>query len=155
MEKLFSIVLGSALVLATHSVAEATGPNDIRIEDGTIQQSLTGVAGAAENGKLVFAGRKAGNCLACHQNNDMLNESFHGEVGPEMNGVADRWNAAQLRAILVNSKAVFGAQTIMPAFYYDHDKNGFRIAEEFQGQTILSAQDIEDVIAYLMTLKEE
>lgn len=144
-----------AAICATAAHAGTLAPDAVKIEDGTIEKSLTGVPGDAANGKAVFAGRKLGNCLACHQNNDMLNESFHGEVGPELNGVADRWEAGELRAILVNSKLVFGEETIMPAFYHLHDKTGFRVADKFLGKTILSAQDVEDIVAYLLTLKEE
>lgn len=145
----------AAVCFTTPVLAETISPDAVKIEDGSVTASLTGVAGNAETGREVFADRKLGNCLACHQNNEITELSFHGEVGPEMNGVADRWEPAELRAIIVNSKQVFGDQTIMPAFYHDHDKTGFRVAEKFQGKTILSAQDVEDVIAYLLTLKEE
>ena len=69
-----------------------------------------------------------------------------------MNGVADRWSVAELRGILINSKMTF-EDTIMPAFYVDA---GFtRNLEKFDGKSILTAQQVEDVIAYLVTLKEE
>ena len=155
MDKIALVAFAASLLIGSSAFAETVLPDDVKISDGTISNSLTGVAGNAETGREVFADRKLGNCLACHQNNDMKELSFHGEVGPEINGVADRWEAAQLRAIIVNSKAVFGDETIMPAFYYDHDKTGFRVSEKFQGKTILSAQNVEDVIAYLQTLKEE
>ena len=96
--------------------------------------------------------RKQGNCLACHANEDMSDQSFHGEVGPALDGVADRWEAAELRGIVVNSKMMFEG-TIMPAFYKD---DGFeRNLKKFQGKSILNAQQVEDVVAYLLTLKEE
>ena len=60
--------------------------------------------------------RKKGNCLACHVSVEG-EQSFHGEVGPELNGVADRWETAELRGI-VNAKKMFDG-TIMPAFYRD------------------------------------
>ena len=155
MNRIVPIILVGATMLATSAFAGTVDPGDVKIEDGTVAQPLTDIAGDAENGKAVFADRKLGNCLACHQNNDLIQAPFHGEVGPEMNGVADRWEPAELRAILVDSKAVFGDHTIMPAFYYNHDETGFRVAEDFLGKTILTAQEVEDVIAYLMTLKEE
>ena len=95
--------------------------------------------------------RKKGNCLACHVNSDMAEQTFHGEVGPELDGVADRWEAAELRGILVNSKNMFEG-TIMPAFYKASGYN--RILKKFDGKTILSAQEVEDLLAYVMTLKE-
>ena len=63
----------------------------------------------------------------------------------------DRWDAAELRGILVNSKNMFEG-TIMPAFYRDSGYN--RILKKFDGTTILSAQEVEDLLAYVMTLKE-
>lgn len=153
MRFIFSCLFGVAALASTSAMADSVAPGDVSLEDGKISQSLTGKPGDPAVGRSVFANRKLGNCLACHQNNDLSEESFHGEVGPEMNGVADRWEEAELRAIIVNSKAIFGDQTIMPAFYNLHE--GFRIADDFAGKTILSAQDVEDVLAYLKTLKEE
>ncbi|MEM8793921.1 MAG: sulfur oxidation c-type cytochrome SoxX [Pseudomonadota bacterium] len=144
-----------AAFVGSSAYAGTIAPDDVVIKDGEIAQSLTGVPGDPKAGREVFADRKLGNCLACHQNSEITELSFHGEVGPEVDGVADRWEPAQLRAILVNSKAVFGEETIMPAFYYNHDKTGYRVAKTFQGKTILSAQDVEDIIAYLQTLKDE
>jgi sulfur-oxidizing protein SoxX len=81
----------------------------------------------------------------------MSEQSFHGEVGPELDGVAARWNTAELRGILVNSKGMFEG-TIMPSFYRD---SGYeRTLKKFVGKTILGAQEVEDVLAYLSTLKE-
>jgi sulfur-oxidizing protein SoxX len=95
--------------------------------------------------------RKQGNCLACHVNSEMSEQTFHGAVGPVLDGVADRWTAAELRGMLVNSKKVFEG-TIMPAFYKDSGYN--RTLKKFVGKTILKAQQVEDVLAYLQTLKE-
>ncbi len=116
-----------------------------------MELALTGVAGDAASGRKLFMNRKKGNCLACHVNSDMAEQTFHGEVGPELDGVADRWNTAELRGILVNSKNMFEG-TIMPAFYRDSGYN--RILKKFDGKTILSAQEVEDLLAYVMTLKE-
>lgn len=121
------------------------------IVDGGIPASLTGVAGNADNGKATMINRKAGNCLACHAVSALSDQAFHGEVGPALDGVAGRWDEPKLRLILANSKAVFEG-TIMPAFY---KTDGFeRVRKEFVGKTILTAQEVEDVIAYLMTLKD-
>jgi len=146
--------IASACLVAgmTAAAAEAVAPDKVMIEEMIVGQSLTGQAGDAENGRKVFANRKLGNCLACHANADLKNELFHGQVGPTLDGVADRWEEPQLRAILVDSKAVFGEQTIMPSFYKVF--NGQRTQEKFHNKTILTAEQIEDVIAYLNTLKE-
>ena len=127
-------------------------PGDVKIVDGKVEKSLTGKAGNAENGRKLFFNRKLGNCLACHTNKDLADKPFHGEVGPKLDGVASRYPEAQLRAILVNSKKVFGDQTIMPSFY--RVINDQRTRKEFKDKTILSAAHIEDILAYLKTLKE-
>ncbi len=145
--------LGGALVLAASvSFADTVKPMNVAFDEGTVEMSLTGVAGDPASGRMVFANRKQGNCLACHANSDMSEESFHGEVGPAIDGVADRWGEADLRGIVTNSKMMFDG-TIMPAFYVDAGYD--RPLEKFEGKTILTAQQVEDVIAYLMTLKEE
>lgn len=140
-----------AILGAGSAYAEAVKPADITFVDGVVEASLTGVAGDPVAGRAVFANRKQGNCLACHTNADLVEESFHGEVGPPMDGVADRWNEAELRGIVTNSKMMFEG-TIMPAFYID---SGYeRPLEDFAGKPILTAQQVEDVVAYLLTLKE-
>ena len=153
--RIFSKALGwvAALVLSTSwTLAGEVGPNDVEFVDGAVLVSLTGVAGDPSNGRKVFMNRKLGNCLACHANSEMLEQTFHGEVGPILDGVAQRWGEHELRGMLVNSKMMFEG-TIMPAFYRE---SGFeRNLKKFQGKTILSAQQVEDVLAYLLTLNEE
>lgn len=137
---------------AGSAFAEAKNPDTVKIEDLKVSESLTGKEGNAIDGKKWFSNRKLGNCLACHVNKDLSSLPFHGEVGTALDGVADRYSAAELRAIIVNSKAVFGPETIMPGFYVL--KTGARTQKKFQGKTILNGQQIEDIIAYLLTLKE-
>lgn len=142
----------AAGVAAGAAWAGAVGPGDVAFEDGAVAASLTGVAGDPVAGREWFADRKLGNCLACHENTDRDDQSFHGEVGPILDGVGDRWSEAELRGIVANAKMTFEG-TIMPAFYRDA---GFtRPLADFEGQTILSAQQVEDIVAYLLTLKEE
>ena len=140
-----------AAIGATTLLAEGIAPMKVSFDEGAVEQSLTGTAGDPVNGRKVFANRKQGNCLACHMNADMPEESFHGEVGPMMDGVGDRWTAAELRGIVSNSKMMFEG-TIMPAFYID---SGYeRPLDDFAGKSILTAQQVEDVVAYLLTLKD-
>ena len=141
-----------AVILSAPPVlAGDVAPGDVSFEDGVVNASLTGVAGDAASGRKVFMNRKQGNCLACHVNEDMSEQSFHGEVGPALDGVADRWSEAELRGIVTNSRMMFEG-TIMPAFYVNAGYN--RPLEKFDGKSILSAQQVEDVVAYLLTLKE-
>lgn len=151
MRKLAGMVLAAALAPGIAN-ADAVAPGDVKFDDGAVAVSLTGVAGDPAKGKDWFVGRKLGNCLACHENSDASGESFHGEVGPLLDGVGDRWSEAELRGIVANSKMMFDG-TIMPAFYKDAGYT--RPHEDFAGKTILTAQQIEDVVAYLKTLKEE
>ena len=150
--KLTTITFVAGAALASFATAETVAPADVQFDEyGAVDASLTGVAGDAANGRKVFMNRKKGNCLACHVNDDMSEQSFHGEVGPELNGVADRWETAALRGIVVNAKKMFDG-TIMPAFYRDAGFN--RTLKNFDGKSILSAQEVEDLLAYISTLKE-
>lgn len=141
-------------ILAATGIAQAeeVKPMNVMFEDGLVSKSLTGVPGDAANGRKVAMNRKLGNCLACHMNEDMAEQPFHGEVGPALDGAGSRWEEAELRAIVANSKQVFEG-TIMPGFYVDSGFN--RNLEKFEGKSILTAQQVEDVVAYLMTLKDE
>ncbi len=147
---LLAACLSTAFASATF--AGEVAPSDVVFSEyGAIEASLTGITGDAENGALLFKNRKLGNCLACHINSDMSDQAFHGEVGPPLDGVGANWSEAELRGIVANSKNTFDG-TIMPAFYADN--YAFRPLEKFEGKTVLSAQDVEDIVAYLLTLTE-
>jgi len=149
-----ALCAGIATALSAGTIAAAAkdvAPGDVKIVDGALAQPVSDVAGKAADGRKFFADRKLGNCLACHANSDMSEQLFHGEVGPSLDGVAERWSPEQLRAIVVNSKAVFGEQTVMPGFY--SLEVGKDVAEQFQGKTILTAEQVEAIVAYLATLK--
>jgi sulfur-oxidizing protein SoxX len=148
----FSLMTLVCMLAGSSAFAADVMPANVVFNDGAISAALTAQAGDPAAGRKVFMNRKLGNCLACHANEDMSDQSFHGEVGPALDGVADRWEVAELRGIVVNSKMMFEG-TIMPAFYKDA---GFeRNLKNFQGKSILNAQQVEDVVAYLLTLKEE
>ncbi|MEZ8098355.1 MAG: sulfur oxidation c-type cytochrome SoxX [Amylibacter sp.] len=148
-----SFIAVTATLISTSVIAGDISPTDVSFGDyGEISASLTGVAGDPVAGKKVSTNRKLGNCLACHVNDDASSQSFHGEVGPELNGAGSRWSEEELRGIVTNSKNTFEG-TIMPAFY--STENGVRTLKKFVGKTILSAQQVEDVVAYTLTLKEE
>jgi len=103
------MLFAGLFVCTTTLAADVTPPEDVKIENLAIANSLTGTAGDAAEGRKVFANRKQGNCLACHANSDMEEHLFHGEVGPSLDGVATRWQPEMLRTIVVNAKAVFSA----------------------------------------------
>ena len=121
------------------------------VDDMAINDPLTDKAGDAANGRKLAINRKKGNCLACHVM-PISEQSFHGETAPSLYGVANRLSEGELRLQLVNSK-VTNENTMMPSFYRVTGYN--RILKKFDGKTILSAQEVEDIVAYLKTLTEE
>ena len=152
-------LVGAALV-AGAAVAEPVAPTDVAFDDyGAVSESLTGAPGDPEAGAKVMTTRSMGNCVACHQVTALESAPFHGEVGPMLDGVADRWNEAELRGIVSNAKMTYDG-TVMPSYYktsgYIRPGNAFtgKAAEE-PLPPLLTAEQIEDVVAFLMTLKEE
>ena len=141
--------LGLAVGVGFSFTASAADMVKFKIVDETIPASLTGKAGDAANGKKVVIGRKKGNCLACHVM-PIPEQQFHGMTGPDLHGVGDRMDEAELRMRIVDPK-IIDSDTMMPSFYRTADLH--RVLKKFEGKTILSAQEVEDVVAYLMTLK--
>jgi sulfur-oxidizing protein SoxX len=119
------------------------------VDEHSIPKSLTGKAGDAANGRKLAIHRKKGNCLACHKM-PIPEQLFHGTIGPDLAGVASRYSEAELRLRVVDPK-VLNADTIMPSFYRESGYTA--VLKQFKGKTIISAQDVEDIVAYLMTLK--
>ena len=145
-------VLLGASVLAIVPLAAAPAEELVayQITDSiSIEKSLTGKPGDAARGREVAIDRRLGNCLACHKM-PIPDQAFQGEVGPDLTSVGSTLSEGEIRLRLVNPK-VLNPATFMPAFYRN---DGFtRVAKDFQGKTILSAEQIEDVVAYLLTLK--
>lgn len=146
--KLMTAAFGLALAGTIATGTQAAELVDYKIVDETIPQSLTGKPGDAANGKKIVINRKKGNCLACHVM-PIPEQQFHGLTGTDLHGVGDRLDEASLRMRLVDPK-VINDDTMMPSFY----KTGqHRVLKKFVGKTVLNPQEIEDTIAYLMTLK--
>ena len=118
------------------------------IAGDSIFESLSSEAGNPVRGRAIVASRQTGLCLLCHSG-PFPEERFQGNLAPELKMSVARLNAPQLRARIVNA-AHFTPQTIMPAYYETKHLN--RVAPKFVGQTILSGQEIEDVIVFLLTL---
>lgn len=118
------------------------------IQRDSIFESLSTEPGNATRGRAIVVSRQTGLCLLCHSG-PFPEERFQGNLAPELKASVAHLNAAQLRARIVNA-AHFNPQTIMPAYYQTSHLN--RVAPKFVGQTILSGQEIEDVIAFLVTL---
>lgn len=142
----FALSLATGGVCAQEPVKE---PIKLDIVNDSLPKSLTGAPGNAEAGKKVFLTRTLGNCLACHQVTSLKSEEFHGEFGPSLDGVAGRYTEAQLRLIVADPKRIFN-DTVMPAFFKNEGLN--RVRPEFAGKSILTAAQVEDVVAFLKTL---
>ena len=115
-----------------------------------IERSLTGRPGNPENGRRVALDRRKGNCLACHKMADLNTYLFHGEVGPKLDGVGKRYPESILRQLIVDSR-VYYPKTLMPPFYVNSNKL-HDVAKKHRNKTILSAQEVEDIVAYMKTL---
>jgi sulfur-oxidizing protein SoxX len=111
---------------------------------------LGGLAGVAERGRSIASDPLRGNCLACHQL-PIPEEPFHGNLGPPLAGIAARQSPGMIRLHIVDQSR-FNPETVMPGYYRSFGQL-HRVAAEYQGRTYLSAQEIEDVVAYLATLK--
>lgn len=160
MKKLTAVAAGFGMV-ATLAFADVTvAPADVQPDDyGAVATALTDVAGNPEQGATIMGSKKLGNCVSCHSISALSDVPFHGEVGPTLDGVGDRWDEATLRGILVDAKNVYPG-TIMPSYFktsgYVRPGVGFTKKPATEPlDPLLSAQDIEDVVAFLMTLKEE
>ena len=115
-----------------------------------IPESLSGAKGDPARGRAIVASRQVGLCLLCHSG-PFPEERFQGELAPDLKGSGARWSEGQLRLRIADSSRINPATT-MPAY---HRTEGLtRVAPAFRGKPILSAEQIEDVVAYLMTLKD-
>lgn len=146
--KLMAAAMGFVIAGSIAVSAQSAELAKYTVVDDTIPASLTGKAGDAANGKKIAINRKKGNCLACHAM-PIPEQQFHGKTGPALDGIGSNQNAAELRMRMVDSK-VINEDTMMPSFYKNDQ---YRVLKKFQGKTILSAQEVEDVIAYLLTIK--
>lgn len=115
-----------------------------------IAKPLEGLIGDAQRGVSVFESREGGHCLLCHMV-DTSRAEFQGSLGPDLSTVGSRFTAAQLRLRIVDYDRVKPGTT-MPSYF--RTENLTQVGPEYAGRTMLSAQDIEDIIAYLETLKE-
>jgi len=115
----------------------------------SIPASLTGAKGDAARGRAIVANRQVGLCLLCHKG-PFPEERFQGDLAPDLAGVGARLPEGQMRLRIVDSTKV-NPPSIMPAYYKSEGLT--RVAPAFRGKTVLTAEQIEDVVAYLITLK--
>lgn len=154
-----TILIATALAawLALPATAEVP-PTSVVFQDGAIGTPLIGTPGDPASGMTVATTAALGNCVACHQIGTLPDVHFQGNIAPPLDGVAERYSEAELRGIVVNAKMMF-EDSFMPAFYktegFIRPGGGYTgKAPEGDLPPILTSQQIEDVVAFLVTLKE-
>jgi len=115
-----------------------------------IPAPLTGERGDPVRGRAIVSNRQVGLCILCHSG-PFPEEKFQGTLAPDLSGAGTRWSEGQLRLRIVDSSRL-KTDTIMPAYYKIDGLT--RVAPAFAGKTVLSAEQIEDVVAYLVTLRD-
>jgi len=143
-------LLAPALVALLSGVAWAQGAIPYTVVGDAIAKPLADKPGDAARGRAIVANRSVGLCLLCHSG-PIPEERFQGTLAPSLAGAGGRWSPAQLRLRIVDG-ARLNPDTIMPPYYRTTGLQ--RVARPFAGRTILTAEQIEDVVAYLATLKE-
>jgi L-cysteine S-thiosulfotransferase len=146
-----AILAASALVFAGASATKAEALPPYGIVGDAIPDSLTGAPGDPALGRAIVASRQAGLCLLCHSA-PLPEEKFQGTIGPDLKGTGSRNTEGQLRLRIVDSR-IFDPDTIMPAYYRLDGLD--RVAPAFRGKAMLTAEQIEDVVAFLKTLRDE
>src|SRR5499427_10091116 len=150
---------GARVCAAALAAAIASFADDARTEEqlrpyavvgDAIPQSLTGAKGDVERGRSIVVNRQVGLCLLCHSG-PFPEEKFQGTLAPDLKGTGGRWSEGQLRLRLVDA-AKLNAQTIMPSYYRVDGLQ--RVASAWRGKPILSAEQIEDVVAFLSALRD-
>lgn len=149
------LLCGLALALACSLglTAKAGAQGAVRpfaVVGNAIPASLTGKPGDPAKGRAIVANRSVGLCMLCHSASVIPEERFQGDLAPDLAGAGSRWNIGELRLRIVDPSRV-NADTIMPAYYKTDGLT--RVGAAFAGKPILSAEQIEDVVAYLATLK--
>jgi len=145
----FAAALAANAVLLGNAAAEGA-LRPYTVASDAIPQSLTGAKGDAERGRAIVANRQIGLCLLCHSG-PFPEEKFQGTLAPDLKGAGARATEGQLRLRIVDASRL-NPNTIMPPYYRVDGLT--RVAPAFQGKPILSAEQIEDVVAYLATLRD-
>lgn len=136
-------------VLAAGGAAPAVGLEPFAIVGDAIPRPLGGIIGDTARGEALVRDRERGNCLICHRGADP-SEPFQGTIGPPLAGVGARLDAGQIRLRLVDASRV-NPQTVMPPYFRTEDLHD--VAPAYRGKPALTAQEIEDVVSYLASLK--
>ena len=137
----------AALALPGTAAAQALQP--YVVTGDAIAASLTGAPGDAARGRALVLNRTS-TCILCH-NGPFPEEKFQGDLAPSLAGAGSRWSAGQLRLRIVDGSRLNPA-TIMPSYYRIDGLE--RVGAAWRGKPILSAEQIEDIVSYLVTLRQ-
>jgi sulfur-oxidizing protein SoxX len=138
-----------AAILALPCMVAAQGLRPYVVADDAITDSLKGAVGDAARGRALIADRTS-TCILCHSA-PLPEVKFQGDLAPSLAGAGSRWSEGQLRLRLVDASRLNPA-TIMPSYY--HVDGLVRVGAAWRGKPILSAEQIEDMVAYLKTLRD-
>lgn len=141
-------ILAGALI-ALPGFATAQELRSYAVTGDAIPASLTGARGDPARGRSLVLAR-ASTCILCHSG-PFPEERFQGDLAPDLAGSGSRWSEGQLRLRLVDASSLNPA-TIMPSYY--RIDGLARVGSAWRGKPILSAGQIEDMVAYLVTLRE-
>ncbi|WP_247830384.1 sulfur oxidation c-type cytochrome SoxX [Bradyrhizobium sp. 200] len=141
------ILAGALFALPGFAAAEELG--SYAVIGDAIPQSLTGASGDATRGRALVIERSS-TCILCHSG-PFPEQKFQGDLAPDLSGSGGRWSEGQLRLRLVDASRL-NAATIMPSYYRMDGLN--RVGTPWRGKPILSAEQIEDIVAYLGSLRE-
>ena len=142
------VVAGCTLVAGVASGQE--GLQSFTVVGDAIPASLTDAKGDPARGRAIAANRQVGLCLLCHSG-PFPEERFQGTIAPDLRGAGARWSEGQLRLRIIDAGKL-NADTIMPPYYRADGLN--RVAPAYRGKPVLTAQQIEDVVAFLVTLRD-
>lgn len=142
-------LVGGALLATILSLATATTSVAQGSTASEMTEPLASQPGDPSRGRVIVLSRQSGLCILCHSG-PFPEERFQGNMAPDLGVSAQRLTASQLRARIVNA-SVFNPETIMPTYYNHAGLN--RVASGYAGKTILTGQEIEDVVAFLVSLK--
>jgi sulfur-oxidizing protein SoxX len=139
-----------ALAACGPGPAGAQGLRPYAVEGDAIPAPLVDGRPDPARGRAIVASRQRGLCLLCHSG-PFPEERFQGTLAPDLGGAGARWSAGQLRLRLVDSRRV-NPESIMPAYYRVEGLD--RVAAAWRDRPVLTAQEIEDVVAFLATLRD-
>jgi L-cysteine S-thiosulfotransferase len=147
-----AVAAAAAILICCVGAAGAEdGLRPYAVVGDAIPESLTGAPGDPARGKAIVTSRQTGLCLLCHSA-PLPEEKFQGTIGPNLEGSGSRYSEGELRLRIVDSRRL-NPDTIMPSYYRLDGLE--RVAPAFRGKTVLSAEQIEDVVAFLKTLRDE